>query len=540
MFHWETSGEDFGHGLARAQLEDAARGGRPLAPGTGLFVWTAKAEGQFHYCVLGRLRDEVEPGAAQAGRNATAAPVGERPAAPGAVQLVATGKAGWYCLQFGDFAEWSRAGADDLWGGTFWSFHVALPEDFKAGEKLPVRLALHGHGAQGARLPAAPKLKDQRLIYLSPQDWQECFWWGWARDIRPAGPDAWPPAQGETRGTFGAIEPYAARRLSRVIAWAAGSPENLAVAPDPERVYLYGHSTGGTGALNFVLSGQKGAERLAGVVATKFPTTWPAGAVWDKPLQRVWGPRGLGLPAAGLGGAAYETVTPLALAKRAALEPPAAEPPLMELSLGTEDEYAPVAELGALAAALEKARIPYFAHWGKYGHSGGRLSGAKNRAFDVKLGEPLLAFANASCNGKPGAGGDATGWLNSALEWSSPADDFDAKSALDDFTDTPGQCAFSVRLASGTDAEYQPGDAKAVATVDITPRRLSKFKPAPGTKCAWTAVPGPVGSGGSIRGPVAAGEAVADARGLVTIPKVPLGKGDRATRVTVTSDVGRH
>jgi hypothetical protein len=140
------------------------------------------------------------------------------------------------------------------------------------------------------------------------------------------------------------------------------------------------------------------------------------------------------------------------------------------------------------------------------------------------LSEPLLAFARASCNGKPGKDGDPEGWLNSALEWSSPANDFDARSKDDDLVDAPSVCAFSVRLVSGTAAEYKAGDATALATVDVTPRRLAKFRPAPGTRCSWKAA-GPAGSAG--------GEAVADARGLVAIPQVPVGKGGLGTRVTV-------
>ncbi len=525
----ESFGEDVGHGLARAAFVDRSRGGRPLAGGTGLLAWTVKKEGRYHYCVLARVRGKLVGLKGVAGRNATTDPVNEAPGAPGAVEFAATGPAGWYYLMFGDHTKWTRRGGEAIWGGAAWSFHVALPRKVKKEEKLPVRVALHGYRAQGVRYAEVPVKK--QLVYLSAQDWQNSFWWGWGESVPPAGPPAWAPARGKPLTDPGAVEPYAARRLGHIIKWAAGSPANLRAKTDPQRVYLYGHSIGGSGALNFVLSARPGAERIAGVVATKFPVSFPKGCYWEKGLQRVWGARALGLRGAGLGPAsAYQTITPLSLARRLAIRPLPFEPPLIEISLGTKDKFAPVDELEKLAAALEAARLPYFAHWGNYGHGGGRLSGAKNRAFDVRLAEPLLAFATASSNHKPGKGGDPAGYLNSALEWSSPANDFDAESTADDFVDAADLCAFSVRLVTGGPAEHQPGKKAARATVTITPRRLARFKPKPGATLSWKAedrgVPGePV--------ELASGEITADKHGLVTLPKVPVIKTVMGTRVTI-------
>ncbi len=525
----ESFGDEVGHGLARAALTDRSRGGRPLPRGTGLFAWTAKKEGRYHYCVLTRLRGKLTEKQGAAGRNATADPVSEAPGAPRAVELAATGPAGWYYLMFGDHRKWSRPGGGLLWGGAAWSFHVALPRKVGKEEKLPVRVVLHGYRAQGVRYGQVPVRK--RLVYVSAQDWQNGFWWGWARSIPPAGPPAWAPARGTALAGAGPVEPYAARRLGRIVSWAAAGPGNLRARVDPQRVYLYGHSIGGSGALNFVLSAGPGAERIAGVVATKFPASFPKGCYWEGALQRVWGARSLGLRAAGLEKrSSYDTVTPLALARRLAARPLPFEPPLIEISLGTRDRYAPVHDLKELAAALEAARIPYFAHWGPYGHGGGRLSGANNRAFDVRLREPLLAFAKASSNNKPGEGGDPAGCLNSALEWSSRANDFDPESTDDDFTETATGCAFSLRLARGTPAEHRPKEKNARATVDVTPRRLGKFKPKPGATLAWKAenrgAPGEPAE-------LASGEVTVDRRGRFTLPGVPVIKTGLGARVTV-------
>jgi hypothetical protein len=173
--------------------------------------------------------------------------------------------------------------------------------------------------------------------------------------------------------------------------------------------------------------------------------------------------------------------------------------------------------------------VPFFAHWGKYGHDSARLSGAKNHAFDVRLREPLLAFARAGPNGRPGV--DPTGYVNSALEWSSPANDFDPASTTDDFLDLERGCAFNARLVRGTPAEFRPDDQTARTAADITPRRLQRFRPKPGAKYAWRAL-APAAAGGEFV-KLAAGTVTADERGLVTLPQVPILKAGLGVRVII-------
>jgi hypothetical protein len=79
------------------------------------------------------------------------------------------------------------------------------------------------------------------------------------------------------------------------------------------------------------------------------------------------------------------------------------------------------------------------------------------------------------------------------------------------------------------DAAVKPGDAEAKISVDITPRRLVQFRPKPGTKLQWH-----VTFGNQVDPMVMAkGEVVVDARGLFTLPKVPVGKFGWGTRVVV-------
>ena len=82
-------------------------------------------------------------------------------------------------------------------------------------------------------------------------------------------------------------------------------------------------------------------------------------------------------------------------------------------------------------------------------------------------------------------------------------------------TDTPGEWSIDIRLATGNGGYKGAGE-----TVSVTPRRLQKFVPTPGKAYAWKTTTGQ------------AGEATADADGLVTIPGVKVSTD--WTRLTVT------
>jgi hypothetical protein len=122
---------------------------------------------------------------------------------------------------------------------------------------------------------------------------------------------------------------------------------------------------------------------------------------------------------------------------------------------------------------------------------------------DVDWNKTIPAFSYCSLDNNPGNGdpsdGDYYGTINGWLLWQN------------DSLDEPGRWEMTVYLV--------PSCARDQCTVDVTPRHAKAFKARPGEKFQWTNTS--VGSGKT----VATGVATADAAGLVTIPRAVVGKG---------------
>jgi hypothetical protein len=134
------------------------------------------------------------------------------------------------------------------------------------------------------------------------------------------------------------------------------------------------------------------------------------------------------------------------------------------------------------------------------------------------------AFSNCSIDNVVGDGtaasGDSLGTINGYLDWDPAVSD-----------STPG---WAVTLKT-RDLNTLWGllDAPALLTVDVTPRRLQRFHPAPGAPIPWAATRLP---GNQV---LASGIVNADALGLVTIPGVPVYiTGTRLALGSLTSPLG--
>ena len=184
-----------------------------------------------------------------------------------------------------------------------------------------------------------------------------------------------------------------------------------------------------------------------------------------------------------------------------------------------------------MLAAVEAARAMRDAGAGSIGVvEGGRLVGIATRDLGVRQvrftgGEPLLrrdlafpAFSRSSWDGNPGNGGNGrqpwrndsgyagdpkvagdTGWdgdvagmLNRSLRW-------DTRQLVD----THGRFALPLRAVVGPGVTDSP-------VVDVTPRRVQRFRCLPGERIRWT-----FGK--------ASGTVTAAADGTVTVPRLRLG-----------------
>ena len=165
--------------------------------------------------------------------------------------------------------------------------------------------------------------------------------------------------------------------------------------------------------------------------------------------------------------------------------------------------------------AIQDTRRPHIFVWGQRGH-GQRAQlpislSDRHMPMDLRTDQSQPAFTDCSLDDDPGNGdpgdGDARGQVNLYLYWET-----------DDVVDQPDRWEMTVALV-----EKAPQDD---CTVDVTPRRVQKFKPKPGVKVQWTSTS--ISDGKQVQ----SGEATIDELGLITLEKVTVGKGKN--RLTVT------
>ncbi len=127
--------------------------------------------------------------------------------------------------------------------------------------------------------------------------------------------------------------------------------------------------------------------------------------------------------------------------------------------------------------ALQETRRPHIFVWGQSGHGQrARLPislADRVMPMDLRTDQSLPAFTHCSLDDEPGDGdparGDAEGQVNLYLYWET-----------DDIVDQVDRWELTVGLV-----EQAPSDQ---CTVDITPRRVQRFRPKPGSKVSWTNV----------------------------------------------------
>jgi hypothetical protein len=187
---------------------------------------------------------------------------------------------------------------------------------------------------------------------------------------------------------------------------------------------------------------------------------------------------------------------------------PQAEVGLIAFSNGKNDGGIGWPQAVEFYQALQETRRPHIFVWGQSGH-GQRAQlpvslSDRYMPLDLRTDQSQPAFTGCSLDGKPGRGdpqdGDPAGQCNLYLFWDTP-----------NVVDRADAWEMTVGLV-----DKAPADS---CTVDITPRRVQRFKPEPGTEVRWTNT--------SLRDKqaVQSGRAVVDQLGLITVPKVRVDKG---------------
>jgi hypothetical protein len=253
---------------------------------------------------------------------------------------------------------------------------------------------------------------------------------------------------------------YTERRNLWILRWAQGY-----FRPDSARIVLEGGSMGGCGGLSW---GLRHPELFIAVVAD-VPLVGYFGSEWggsEKRLTAFCGPLDRPDNEGALLRERMDSRTVLAEAAAKGIDLP-----LLHISNGRRDQSIPWKPNPRYYQALNASRQGFMAAWDNRDHATCmqdedpwfRKWHDPQHLFRLSLKESFPAFSNYSLNGDPGEGdpeeGDTVGYMNFGLEWK-------------DLVDEPGRYEVTVFVAAG--APDLP------ATVDVTPRRVQRFRPDPG------------------------------------------------------------
>lgn len=477
--------------------------GQQLADGTGLFVWTAHEGGEFYYSVVPVVEGAI-------GEAMTFGPVAEAVADPEPVLVWQSWDGnGRVYTQFMDYAAYNPTydapRADNDWLGIWglseqplapyyeqyaYNYFVGLPtrDTCPDGVPSPLPLVLQIEG-WGARYETTGRSPWFCAVHILGDDPSQSWYYGFSatHDYR----------QPQTVASTGPIVNYTEQRLLRSIYDVIRDP-NLPTI-DPQRIYAYGHSMGGTGAL---MLGERYPNVFAAVHASQPLTNFRASLRWVNELEMKWGYRGVNLPVENRGRYAghlvryngtgvwdWQHLGQQLEARRGD------DMAFIWLTHGTQDIVIDWATVGQ----------PTYAHF----YQGHRAFAARIDAIDhtwtgfieMPFGDfgsmqivrdetiPALIAATGSLPVPPTGPGE----YNTTIEWSSSWNTF-----ADPPVDEPNAWAMAFRSTEGTQR------------VMITPRRVQAFVITPGAAYLWRNV--------TLDGrEIASGRIIADGDGLLTV-----------------------
>lgn len=482
--------------------------GSPLPDGTGLFVWTTHTGGDAYYAVL----------SADEALFVTAGPVAEQVSEPAPVLVWQSADGlGRVYTQFMDYAAYNPTfdapSESNSWMGLpdwqalermvpqqqyAYNYWVGLPAPENCGgtvpDQLPLVLHIEGHGTRYTVLESAPYWC---AVMIWGDDPNQSWYFGFSstHDYRTPMPV-----------TAGPIVNYTEERLLRAVREVVTGPGQPSI--DPNRVYVYGHSMGGTGALAL-------AERYPNVFAAASASepmmNFAASSMWIDELENKWGARDLNLPVElrgpdsaplsryqGTGVWDWQNLGDQLAARRGD------EMAFITVAHGTQDiviDWQTVAQ--PAYANFYTGRRAFMAEIVPADHTWLGFREHPDWPFDLMTFRrdetfPALTYASDSLGVPP----DGVGGYNTTLEWSSSWHAF-AGAPID----TPQQWAVVLRSMTGDQ------------TVDVTPRRVRQFVITPGAVFDWQ----------NIRldnyAIVQQGTVTADADGLITVEGVSVSPG---------------
>jgi hypothetical protein len=475
-----------------------------LAPNQGLFVVTVPSNRRSWYAVTAQLSGGPEDRHIVPGGNALASSVEEVLSPPRPV----------YQRQIIQGAQPS-----DVYTLWTWSLDTPLFPAMSNRSGWPYDCGVT-HGSIGGPGYVCPHRRagdfTQTLVFTGvPPDWVlglddytlnsdvQTYWYGYHPEYDFSTESNVPPLSGT-------VIDYTNRRVLYTIRWWRRT-----FALDTTRVYAGGYSLGGTYSMRLGLEHPElvvAVMSASGKVDFSFESdpdplsAFNPGQPFRQSLTNLWGTTTTNLPTSE-GSPVYAEMNDDSLAAFAARGGAA----FLVNFAGRHDFTVGWAEKRGFYSAMETNRQGGIQYWDNRDHGGATYPGALAPMFDLhylyrfrsNLSWP--AFSRCSTDGNPGdftaTTGDSVGTLNGYLDWD-PA-----------LVDSSLQWQVVLRTR-GLSTLWGPLPAPESLKVDVTPRRVQRFKPAPGLAVTWTATR--LADGAKVQ----SGTVNVDALGLVTVPAV--------------------
>lgn len=480
----------------------------PLAPTRGLFVATAPRLADRWYAVTAQLGTGREDFTVEIGQNATAEPVSESPERPRPVwQRTLTSPTGEDYVLWGSNIETANTPA--LTSVASRAFHFGIRRG-SAGQPL----ILQGHGRGGSFFNSLSGFGIPGESVMSVDDWlasgdYATWYFGHHTIYNPDVPTVRLPFTGR-------VADYTDRRVLLMLDWAR---EELGY--DEKRVYASGASMGGTFA---VMLAWHHPERIAAAFAAVPMLTFsylPDAAPQMRPsMDRMWGPLDYDLECTN-GFPTYSWIDGRWLSETFEWR---GSSPIVSFHGRTDDIIGWPATASYLntSAAHRAGGVHYWDGTGHWDWSQGPWRPMQNplELTRYRLDRSWPSFSNCSTDQMPGDGnlvsGDAVGQINGHADYD-PA-----------IVDEPGLWKAVLRtraLVTSSGALVAPGGL----TVDVTPRRLQRFRYNPDTPILWAATR--LADGVLLQ----SGTVLPDPLGVVTIPQVQVHQDGTELRLSIAT-----
>ena len=479
--------------------------GTPLSDTTGLFVWTTHEDGSFYYAVT-TVEDGTE-NITDFDAGNTTGPIAETVADPQPVKVwEATRGRGFVFTQYLDYSRYNPTfGVPQGSAAQQYAFNygVTLPSDAACGgslpDSLPGNVYLEGWGGRYSNDSMTPY--DWCVVMIVPDDPNQTWYYGHSAsyDYRLGG-----------TANSGPIVNFTEERILRAVYDAQRDPT---FRLDANRIYVYGHSMGGSGALAL---GMRYPNVFAATYSSEPMTNYRTSDMWLSDTEPKWGTVANNLPIENRGPSDWADhlssydgtdVWDWQNHQQQLVSRRGDDMAHISLAHGTLDDVIAWSSQGQPAyEPFYQGRRTFSGATVAADHTWIGFSGLGPNVEDYNYTGPFYAWTAVRDESLPGltyasgssaappSGAGATYNLN--LEWSASWLDWDGAPI-----DTADQWRISLRTTDGS-----------TQTVDVTPRRLQTFSIVPADAYAWE------NRRVSDNGLVASGTVFADADGLVTVP----------------------